>query len=51
MENIDKELTEPKWMLIVWPKILQKPQNLSAQFAVQAQQFGISVKKGFIGRR
>ena len=29
MENMDKGLTVPKWVLIVWPKI---PQNLSAQF-------------------
>ena len=44
MENMDKGLTVPKWMLINRPKIPQIPQNLS----VQAQKFGISVKKGFI---
>ena len=32
MENIDKGLTAPKWMLIVWSKIPQMLQNLSAQF-------------------
>ena len=32
MENIDKGLTVPKWVLIVWPKIPQMPQNSSAQF-------------------
>ena len=32
MENMDKGLTVPKWVLIVQPKILQMPQNLSAQF-------------------
>jgi hypothetical protein len=32
MENMDKGLTVPKWVLIVWPKIPQMPQNLSAQF-------------------
>ena len=34
MENMDKGLTVPKWVwvLIVWPKISQMPQNLSAQF-------------------
>ena len=32
MENMDKGLTVPKLVLIVWPKILQMPQNLSAQF-------------------
>ena len=29
---MDKGLTVPKWVLIVWPKIPQMPQNLSAQF-------------------
>jgi hypothetical protein len=32
MENMDKGLTLPKWVLIVWQKIPQMPQNLSAQF-------------------
>ena len=32
MENMDKGLTLPKWVLIVQPKIPQKPQNLFAQF-------------------
>ena len=32
MENMDKGFTVPKWVLIVWPKIHQMPQNLSAQF-------------------
>ena len=32
MENMDKRLTVPKWLLIVWPKIPQMHQNLSAQF-------------------
>jgi hypothetical protein len=32
MENMNKGLTVPKWVLIVQPKIPQKPQNLSAQF-------------------
>jgi hypothetical protein len=32
MENMDKGLTVPKRVLIVWPKIPQMPQNLSAQF-------------------
>ena len=39
MENLDKGLTVPKWVMINWPKILQMPQNSS----------GISMKKGFIG--
>ena len=32
MESMDKGLTVPKLVLIVWPKIPQMPQNLSAQF-------------------
>ena len=32
MENMDKGLTVPKWVMIVRPKITQIPQNLSAQF-------------------
>ena len=32
MENMDKGLTVPKWVLKVRPKITQMPQNLSAQF-------------------
>ena len=32
MENMENGLTVPKWVLRVWPKIPQKPQNLSAQF-------------------
>ena len=31
MENIDKGLTIPKWVLINWLKITQIPQNLSAK--------------------
>ena len=51
MEKMDKELTVPKWMLINWPKIPQMPQNVSAQkLSAQAQRFGISMKKGIIGR-
>ena len=37
MENMDKELTVPKWVLIVWPKITQMLQKMSAQ----AQKFEI----------
>ena len=32
MENMDKGLTIPKLVLIVWPKIPKMPLNLSAQF-------------------
>ena len=45
MENMDKELTVPKWVLINHPKIPQMPQNLSAKLSAQVQQFGISIKK------
>ena len=31
MENMDKVLTVPKWVLIVWPKLPQIPQKISAQ--------------------
>ena len=31
MENMDTEDTIPKWVLIVWPKLTQMPQNISAQ--------------------
>jgi hypothetical protein len=41
MENIDKGLTVPKWVLINLLKIPQMPQTFSAQ----AQKFGISIKK------
>ena len=32
MENMDKGLTVPKWVMIVWQKIPQMLQNLSFQF-------------------
>jgi hypothetical protein len=32
MENMDKGLTVPNWVLIVWLKIPQILQNFSAQF-------------------
>ena len=34
MENIDKELTVPKWVVTVQPKIPQIPQNLPDQFVI-----------------
>ena len=40
MENMDKGLTVPKWVLKNWLKTGQMPQNLSAQ----AQKFRISMK-------
>jgi hypothetical protein len=50
MENLNKGLTVPKWVLIVKLKIPQMPQNLSATLSVQAQKFWISNEKGFIKR-
>ena len=41
MENMDKGLTEQKWVLINRPKIPQMPQNVSAK----ALKFGILMKK------
>ena len=32
MENMDKGLAASKWVLIVWRKIPQMPQNLSVRF-------------------
>ena len=29
---MDKRFIVPKWVLIIWPKIAQVPQNLAAQF-------------------
>ena len=46
MENMDKRLTEPKWVLIVRPKIPQLPQNYLPNLSAQAQKFWISMKKG-----
>ena len=49
MENVDKGLTLPKRVLIIWPKIPQIPQEFPTEFvgnlSVQAQRFGIFVKK------
>ena len=40
IENMDKGFIVPKWVLIVWLKTPQMPQNKSAQ----AQKFWISMK-------
>ena len=50
MENLDKGLKVPKWMLINQPKILKRPKMYLLKLSAQAQKFGISMKKGFIGR-
>ena len=50
MENMDKGLTGPKWVLISQSKIPQMPQNVLAKLSAQAEKFAISMKKGVIGR-
>ena len=45
MENMDKGLTVPKWVLIVWPKIPQMPHIYLPNLSAQAQKFWISMKK------
>ena len=48
MENMDKGLNVPKWVLTNRAKI---PQIYLPNFSAQGQKFGISIKKkGFIGR-
>ena len=44
---MDKGLTVPKWVLIVQ---LKMPQIYLPNLSAQAQKFGISMKKCFIGR-
>ena len=44
MENMDKELTVPKWVLIVRPKIPQMPQKFQPKMSAQAQKFKIFEK-------
>ena len=52
MENMDKGLTVPKWLLIVWPKIPGKcPKICMPNLSAQAQKFGISLKKASLGVR
>ena len=45
MENTDKGFTVPKWVLIVWLKIPQMPQNLSAQFVCPSPKVLDFIKK------
>ena len=52
MENMDKGLTVPKWVLIVRLKIVpQMPQNFSAQYDCPSPKVLDFNKKDFIGRR
>ena len=50
MVNLVKELTVPKWVLIVGPKIPQMFRIYLSNLSAQTQKFWISMKKGFIGR-
>ena len=52
MENIDKGLTVPKWVLINRPKILQMPQKLSAQIVCSSPKvWDVEEKKASLGVR
>ena len=52
MENMDKELTVPKWVLIFRPKIPQMPQNLSAQLVCSSPTvLDFNEKKASLGVR
>ena len=50
MENMDKGLTVPKWVLFgrKYPKC---PRNYLPNLSVQAQKFWISIKKALLGVR
>ena len=50
VETMDKGLTVPKWVLIVWPKIPQMPQNLSAKFVCPSpKDLDFNEKKALLG--
>ena len=51
MESMDKELTVPKWVLIVWSKIPQMPTIYLPNLFAQVQKFWISMKKASSGVR
>ena len=49
---MDKGLTVPKWVLIVWQKMPQMPQNVSAQFVCPSQKvMDFNDKKDSLGVR
>ena len=45
MENMDKELTIPIWVLIIRRKIPQMPQKFQPEISGQAQNFEIFEKR------
>ena len=52
MENMDKGLPVPKWVLIVWPKKYPKcPRIYMTNLSAQAKKFLISMKKASLGVR
>ena len=52
MEDMDKGLSVPKWVRIVWPKIPQMPQNLIAPICLpKPKSFGFQWKKASLGVR
>ena len=52
MENMDKGLAVPKWVLIAQTKIAQIPQNLSAQFVCPSPKvLDFNEKKASLGVR
>ena len=48
MENMDKGLTVPKWVLIKRPKIPQMAQNLSAQIVCRRTKLEIRLPGKFL---
>ena len=52
MENMEKELTVPTWVLIVYPKIPQMPKNVSAKFVCSSPKvWDFDEKKALLGVR
>ena len=49
MENIDKGLTVPNWVLIYWPKIPQMLPKFSAQFVCSSPKVWTFRKKARSG--
>ena len=50
MDNSDKGPTVPKWVLKNQTKVPKMPKIYLHKLSIHAQKFGISMKKGFIGR-
>ena len=50
MENMDKGLTVPKWVLKIGRKYPKCPKIYQPKLFAQVHKFEISMKKGFIAR-